>query len=461
MTPVEINLATVTEVVDGRPSSGDLSRAVTSVAIDSRQAAPGSLFVAFRGEKTDGHRYLAQCRKQGAVAALVEQAVDPPPGLVTIRVKNTMRALQQLAAYRRLQLPALTVIGVTGSTGKTTTKELIAAVLANYPVYKSAGNQNNEIGLPLAMFDISPEQCYAVLEMAMSAPGELRDLCRVSRPGFGIITNVGVSHLEKMGSREAILAAKFELAEDLQSPGIMIVKGDDPAIRQRADETSGPNKYIFFGLEPFNDFWADEIAGDHRSSSFDICWQGNRQRIELPLPGRHNILNALAAFALGLELAISPRKIAGGLRDFPGVAGRLQQREIAGMTILDDTYNASPDSSRAALDVLKSTPAAGRRIAFFGDMLELGPIAADEHFALGQLAAEMQIDILVAVGMFSANVKRGALAGGMVEENIYQFSTSMEAVSALDTLRPGDVVLFKGSRGAAMEILIDFLTDGG
>lgn len=458
---MEIKLATIIDVVDGRPSPGDFSSAVTSVTIDSRQAMPGSLFVAFQGEKTDGHKFLAQCRRQGAVAALVEQAVAPPPGLVTIQVENTQLALQQLAAYRRLQLPALTVIGVTGSTGKTTTKELIATVLANYPVYKSAGNQNNEIGLPLAMFDISPEQRYAVLEMAMSAPGELRDLCWVSRPGFGIITNVGSSHLEKLGSMAAILAAKFELAENLQSPGIMIVNGDDPAIRQRVAETSGPKKYIYFGFEPFNDFWADEIAGGHKKSSFDICWQGNRQRIELPLPGRHNILNALAAFALGLELAISPRKIAGGLKAFPGVAGRLQCLEIAGMTILDDTYNASPDSSRAALDVLKSTPAAGRRIAFFGDMLELGPIAADEHFALGQLAAKMEIDMVVAVGMFADNVLSGALAGGMAETDMCQFATSREAVSVLGKLRTGDVVLFKGSRGVAMDILIDFLKDGG
>lgn len=462
MTPVEIDLKTLVRVVAGRPSAGDLSRPVTSVVIDSRMATPGSLFVAFAGERTDGHRYLAQCAQNGAVAALVEKDVNAPPGLVAIRVDNTLGALQKLAAYRRLQLPGLTVVGVTGSTGKTTTKELAAAMLSRaHPVFKSAGNQNNEIGLPLSIFAIEPDVRYAVLEMGMCAPGEIADLCRISRPGLGIITNVGCSHLEKLGSEEAILAAKFELADNIHLPGIMIVPGDDQRVRQRASASRGPNKFVFFGLGPNNDVWAESISGDHQGSNFTVCWQQGRQQVNLALPGRHNVLNALAAFALGLQLAMPGHLIAEGLAGVTGEAGRLQQMEAKGIIVLDDTYNANPDSTRAALEVLTAVPTQGRRIAFLGDMLELGPIAVEEHIAVGRLAARLKLDLLVAVGQYRSQVREGALAGGLEEQRILQFPTSREAACALNRLRPGDAVLFKGSRGVAMDILVDILIDGG
>ncbi len=459
---MKLKIKTVADIVGGKVETGDLSQAITSVVIDSRNVVSGSLFVAFKGEHTDGHMFLEESARKGAVAALVEQDVTGAPGLVPIKVPSTLKALQQLASYRRLQLPDVTVIGVTGSTGKTTTKDLLAAVVeSTYPVFASAGNQNNEIGLPLALFDVTPEHRYAVLDMGMTAAGEIQDLCRISLPGLGIITNAGSSHLEKLGSLEAILEAKFELADNIQPPGIMVVNGDDVRLRQRARQSTRPHKTVFFGFSETNDVRADNVALGYKGSSFDVCWGADRQRVEIPLPGKHNVANALAAFAMGLELAVAPEEMADSLRKVTGTEGRLQYREINGVTVLDDTYNASPDSCRAALEVLSSLTMAGKRAAFLGTMLELGDVAADEHFEVGRSAAQMEVDWLVAVGPYCEDVKKGAIAGGLTEENIQCMPDSRQAISLLSRLEPGDAVLFKGSRGVKMELLVEAMAEGG
>src|SRR5690554_4797863 len=306
MMKLKIKISDIIAVTGGSSAPGS-DGIIDNIVIDSREAAPGSLFVAFAGENVDGHDFVADSFSRGAVAALVEREVAAPRDGVVIRVDSTEKALQRLAAWQRNKFQALQVLAITGSSGKTTTKELVAGILAQeYNILKSQGNKNNEIGLPLTMFEIREEHQWAVLEMGMSAPGEIRQLCAISKPGIGLLTNIGEAHILHLGSQEAIMRAKFELAEDLQPPAVMILNGDDPWQRRRAQEgLPGVARIVWYGLNQ-GDVTAANIESDIHGHRFDICWPDGRERINLPLPGTHNISNALAAFAVGWELGIAP-----------------------------------------------------------------------------------------------------------------------------------------------------------
>lgn len=460
---MNIQLKKVVEITEGTPSPGNLEQPVTSVASDSRNVSQGSLFVAFKGENVDGHDFLTDCRERGAAAALVERDLPVPQGLVAIRVDNTQSALQRLGAWQRQQFPDLKVLAVTGSSGKTTTKELIAGVMSQqYSIHKTRGNQNNEIGLPLTMFDLAPQHEWAVLEMGMSAPGEIRQLCKISQPCLGVLTNIGEAHIEKLGSKEAILRAKFELAENLLPPGLMILNGDDDLQRRRAQEgLPVVSRIIYYGLNEGNDVRATDIASDIKGSSFTVHWAGKSIPVQLGLPGRHNVSNALAAFAAGVALDIPPEAIAKGLAGVRGEKRRLQTFEYRGMTIIDDSYNANPDSTARALEFLHGYPAQRRKVAFLGDMLELGEIAPEKHRQIGAAAAANGVALLIAVGQFAGALRQGAIEAGMDEKAIMTWPDSKSAAQSLKDLRPDDVVLIKGSLGAKMDVIVHFLKDGG
>ena len=460
---MEISLEEICQIVAGRPSPGRLDQKVRAVATDSRKAVADSLFVAFVGENVDGHNYLLDSSRRGAIAALVERETEAPEGFVTIRVDNTQDALQRLAAWHRRQFNNVQVLGITGSSGKTTTKELAAAVLAQeYSVLKTPGNQNNEIGLPMTMFALEEEYQWAVLEMGMSAPGEIRQLCWISQPAVGIITNIGVAHMAFLGSKEAISAAKFELAEDLAPPGLLILNGDDALQRCRAaGGLPRVERTVFYGLDPGNDYRAAKIDSSTSGSRFEVHWQGKSILVTLNLPGRHNISNALAAFAAGVELGIPPEKIVLGLAQVRGEVRRGQAFEIRGLTVIDDSYNANPDSARCALEVLSSYPPERRKVAFLGDMLELGEIAPEKHQQLGADAAANGVELLVAVGRFAEHIRRGAIRAGMDGAKVFLWPDSAQAIAAVEFLEPGDVVLVKGSLGIKMDIIVQYLKDGG
>jgi len=460
---MEIGLDKIIEAVGGEGIPGADQLSVTSVVIDSRKAVPGSLFVAFAGENTDGHDYLTDCARRGAVAALVEREVPPPEGLAVIKVPCTQLALQEIAAWQRRRFPSLKVLGVTGSSGKTTTKEFIAGVIAQkYTVLKNKGNLNNEIGLPLTVFDIEPEHQWAVLEMGMSSLGEIRQLCKISLPSLGVITNIGEAHIERLGSREAIVQAKFELAENLVPPGAIVLNGDDLLLRQRAAQgLPGVDKVIFYGLEEGNDVRAVNVETDIQGSSFDLQWNGGRMRITLGLPGRHNVSNALAAFAVGLLLEIPPEHIAAGLAGTRGEKRRLQQFAVSGYTVIDDSYNANPDSVVRALEVLSSYPPGQRRVAILGDMLELGEIASEKHRLIGAAAVTNGVELLIAVGAFAGDVRQGAVEAGLAEKAVHTLPSSQAAAEAAALLQPGDIVLVKGSLGAKMDVIVHKLLSGG
>lgn len=458
---MEFDVEQVIKAVAGKPSPGDYSQKISKVVIDSRQAVPGCLFVAFAGEQVDGHDFLAECAHNGAAAALVERELEPPPGLVTIRVASTLIALQSLAAWQRRRFSSLKTIGVTGSSGKTTTKELLAGVLAQrFSVFKSRGNHNNEIGLPLMIFELRPQHQWAVLEMGMNAPGEITTLAAIARPVAGIITNIGEAHMEHLGSLQAICEAKFELAQSLGPTGTVFLNGDDPWQRQKARAGLGGARIIFYGLAGDCDVWARNVESGPWGSRFEVCWAGGSLPVQLQLLGVHNVHNAIAAFAVGLHLGVKPEEAAAGLASVGGEKRRLQAVEISGLTLIDDSYNANPDSMLKALAVLGAFPAERRRVAFLGDMLELGPEAPARHRQVGRAAAGIGLGLLVVAGEFADAVKQGATAAGMAPELIVPWPDSTGAVASVSCLQPGDVVLVKGSLGAKMDEVVKAIMAG-
>ncbi|HET9221130.1 MAG TPA: UDP-N-acetylmuramoyl-tripeptide--D-alanyl-D-alanine ligase [Roseiflexaceae bacterium] len=440
-------------------------------AIDSREVTPGALFVALRGERADGHTFLAAALARGARGALVRreqvegQALDRPVALVDaisgtglveaapdaallIAVEDPLAALQRLAAYHR-GLFAPKVIGITGSVGKTSTKEVTAAVLRRrYRTLKNPRSFNTEATLPIALLQLAADHEVAVLEMGTFGPGEITLLTQLARPHIGIVTNVGPSHLERMGSIEAIAKAKSELVQALPGDGHAILNIDDPLVRDMAGQTVA--RPFFYGLDPSADLWADAIESRGLEGIvFRAHHAGESVVLKLPLLGRHSVHTALAATAAGLLLGLGWDAIVAGLRDESAQLRLLAVPGVGGATLIDDTYNASPASSLAALNLLADLD--GRRIVALGDMLELGGFEEEAHRMVGRRVAEVA-DILIVVGRRARWIAEEAIASGMPSDQILAAATNDEVIGLLqDMLQQGDYVLIKGSRGVAME----------
>lgn len=482
----KLNLAHVFDALSGVHPQGD-SQAISSVVIDSRQVEPLSLFAAFPGERVDGHDYVADAFGRGAVAALVErpfsssdfscqvidltQPVDPQrlAGLgmpLCLQVEDSLLALQRLAAYWRARFQPR-VVGITGSVGKTTTKELVNAVLrTRYSTLKSKGNLNNEIGLPLTLTELTDEHEYVVLEMGMYAQGEIATLAQIGRPQVGVVTNVGPVHMERLGTMEAIAAAKAELVEALPPApeGVAILNRDDPLVFRMAERTQA--QLFTYGLSHKADLWADNIEGAGLEGiRFDLHYRGETVHIRAPLLGRHSVHTALRAAAVALTEGLGWGEIVSGLQ---GDSPQLRLVAIGGPNeslLLDDTYNASPASTIAALNLLQdltpssgSRAAAGRRVAVLGDMLELGAQADPGHRLVGRRAADVA-DLLVTVGGLGQLIAEEALAVGMPPAHLVALSDVDEAIKVLPALMErGDLVLIKGSRGVGLNRLVDVLS---
>jgi UDP-N-acetylmuramoyl-tripeptide--D-alanyl-D-alanine ligase len=441
--------------------------------IDSRLATPGSLFVAIRGERVDGHDFLAAAVANGARAALVRHdraaslaldrpfaVVDPtgaglaeatPEHVLLIAVDEPLAALHRLAAYHR-GLFAPTVIGITGSVGKTSTKEVVAAVLRRrYSTLKNPRSYNSEFTLPLAVLQLEAHHAVAVLEMGIYGPGDLTLLAGIARPQIGIVTNVGPSHMERMGSVDAVARAKSELVRALPPDGYAILNMDDERVRAMAEVTAA--RPFFYGLDPAADLWADAIESRGLEGiAFRAHYAGEVVHLRLPLLGRHSVHTALAAAAAGLLLGLGWDAIVDGLRDESAQLRLLAVPGVGGATLIDDTYNASPASSLAALNLLAEL--GGRKIVVLGDMLELGPVEEEAHRMVGRRAAEVA-DVLVSVGRRARWIAEEALASGMRAEQVRMLDSKDEAAELLrGLLRAGDYALIKGSRGAAMETIV-------
>lgn len=477
MTAKCLTLADVVEgLTDHRPE--ELGQVITRTVIDSRDARPGALFVAFEGEQADGHQYVADAFSRGAIAAIVQrdvvadatvldvtrrplfpsERVEPP---LLIKVEDTLQALHRVAEFWRQAQTGLRVIGVTGSVGKTTTKELIAAVLARrYVTIKSEASYNNEIGLPLTLLHLTSDHERAVLEMGMYDVGEIADLARMGRPDVGVVTIVRPVHMERAGSFERIVRAKTELVEALPPgpEGVAILNYDDENVRRMAGATKAD--VLTYGLSPQADLWADQIEGlGLEGIRFRLHHQDEMLHVKVPLLGRHSVHTALRATAAGLVEGLTWQEIVEGLR---GVEPSDQLRLVAvqgpeGATILDDTYNASPASTIAALNLLDEL--GGRRIAVLGDMLELGAYEREGHEKVGMRALEVA-DVLVTVGALGRIIGETALRWGMPSDSVYLLDKNREAVGLLKEMVKGDdVILVKGSRALKMEEIVNSLCE--
>ncbi len=453
------------EGVTGEKLERPLALEFKNGVVDSRLAEKGSLFVALRGKDGDGHDYLKDAFERGALAALVEREIegyplarvkDPSsfpssPEPFCLLVEDSLRALQDLAAYWRRKFD-LRVIGVTGSTGKTTTKETIWSVLRKaFTTLKSEANYNNEIGLPLTLLNLDESYQKVVLEMGMYDLGEIARLAEISQPQVGVITNVSHSHLERLKTLARIAQAKAELVEALPSNGVAILNGDEPRVKALAQKTEA--KVFFYGLSPDCDLWASDIESRGlQGVHFNLHHGEETLHVRIPLLGRHSVHAALAAAAVGLVEGEPWDQIVAGLQDIAAQLRLIAVPGIKGSTIIDDTYNASPASTLAALNLLADLE--GRKIAVLGDMLELGGFEEKGHRLVGRRAAET-VDKLVTVGPRGRIIAQEAQALGMDEDDLFAVESNQEAVEVLRRLiASGDLILIKGSRGMKMEEIV-------
>ena len=467
-----LTLSDVIECFSGTQPGRDV-QPIHAVAIDSRQVQPGDLFVALKGERTDGHNFVYDAFARGAIAALIAQdapaecdAIDLRPGVaqvapislpVCLRVSNVMKAVQDLSGWWRSKF-RIRVIGITGSVGKTSTKELVWTVLSRrFRTLRSEGNLNNEIGVPLTLLQLEPGHQRVVLEMGMYARGEIARLCELARPTVGVVTNIGPVHLERLGSLEAIAAAKAELIESLPPDGVAILNYDEPLVREMAPKVKA--RVMFYGLDSHADLWADEIESEGiEGISFELHSRRESLHVHVPLLGRHSVHTALRATAVGLAEGMTWDDILFGLQDQQAQIRLVAVPGPQGSTILDDTYNASPASTIAALNLLAELD--GRKIAVLGDMLELGSYEEEGHKLVGRRSMDVA-DVLICVGPRGRLIGEEALSLGMDPEHVCLCLDNQEAIECLlKGVQPGDYILVKGSRGMQMEDIVTALGKG-
>ncbi len=420
---------------------------------DSRKVKPGELFVALQGER-DGNDYIPSAMEKGAAAALCSRKVGDIPCII---VDDTRKALGDIAREERLRI-GMKVVGVTGSVGKSTTKEMIFAVLSRkYRVSKTPANHNNDIGMPMALLSMSEDTEVAVLEMGMNHFREIAYLASIGQPDVGVITNIGTMHIEHLGSQQGILQAKLEIMEGMRPGGMVILNGDDALLWNMQKHEHLDISY--FGLQnPGAAFRGVDIVQKPELLQFTVECQEKRFPMELCLEGIHYVSDALAAVSVGMAMGVDTESICAALYDFQNMAGRQEIFQAKGCTIIKDCYNAGPESMAAALAVLGGKP--GRKVAVLGDMLELGVCAPAEHYRVGRIAAE-KADMLLAFGPNGSRVVSGAITGGMAEGKAKSFEDREEMAAAMKRLiKPGDVILVKGSRGMRMELILElFLKD--
>jgi UDP-N-acetylmuramoyl-tripeptide--D-alanyl-D-alanine ligase len=435
-------------------------RTVLGAAVDSREVVSGNLFVALPGERTDGHAFVAEAVDRGASAVLVAREPDgidlASAGVSIIQVPDALRGFHAIAAAWRARFDPL-VVGVTGSIAKTSTKEAIATVLAvELVTLKNEGNQNNEIGLPLTVMRLRPDHQAAVLEMGMYVGGEIADLARIGRPEIGVVTAVQPVHLSRIGTIEAVEQAKGELVEALPADGVAVLNADDERVRRMASRTSA--RVVTYGFAADAAVRAEQVeSAGTEGMRFSLVAHGVHRSVAIPALGRLAVHNALAAAAVGLASGIAPERVAAGLARGWSAPHRAALVRAGGVTIVDDSYNASPGSVIAALDLLAGMP--GRRVAVLGEMLELGDGADSGHERVGVAAAGIA-ELLVVVGAGAAGIARGARGADLVAERVIEVRDRAEALAALEErLQPGDVVLVKASRGIELDLLVDALVE--
>jgi UDP-N-acetylmuramoyl-tripeptide--D-alanyl-D-alanine ligase len=422
---------------------------ITSVCTDTRRMEPGSLFIALKGENFDGHNYLPDAAKGGALAAIVEHyPPEPRPNVHLIQVKNTRRAMGKLATHVRKQMRSK-VIAVAGSNGKTSTKHLIdAALCGKLRGSISPKSYNNDIGVPLAIFPADPMQDYIVLEMGTNHPGEIKILSEMAMPDLAVVTNCGAEHLEFLGDLMGVRRENATIISGLNPKGSLIVNGDDQDLLHAVE--AFPGQKITFGFNETNDIFATDVDCDSTGVRFNL--NNSRRTVFVPMLGRHNACNALAALAVARRMGVSEDLVIETLAEARGPDMRLQLHRLGSVTLINDAYNANPNSMRAALETIAALPTEGRRIVVLGDMLELGHSSDRYHREIGQVAAACKFDLLACVGKQAGLFAEAAEQAGMAIGAICRFRDAAEAAAAIPKwLKDGDLVLLKGSRSMHLE----------
>ncbi|MCP3807540.1 UDP-N-acetylmuramoyl-tripeptide--D-alanyl-D-alanine ligase [Paenibacillus sp. Lou8.1] len=443
----------------------DAEQMVEGVFTDSRRLQSQGLFVPLVGERFDGHNYVRQIVSEaGAAAFLWQKDHGAPPAENAIEVEDTLEALQHLAAAYLREI-GVSVVGITGSNGKTTTKDIVNALLGTtFKVHKTEGNYNNHIGLPLTVLSMPQDTDILILEMGMSGRGEIRLLANIAQPDVAIITNIGESHLLQLGSRTEIARAKLEITSGLKPGGLLIYNGDEPLLSQvlAESETVKPEglKLFTFGLATGNDDYPTEITSDGEGSLF-ITAQSGKEAFRLPLLGQHNVVNGLAALAVARHFNVDADHIRKGLSSLKLTGMRIEVVNCPnGLTVLNDAYNASPASMKAAIQTLSAYKTDGRKVAVLGDMLELGPEEKQFHEEIGIFAAKHDVEVLFTYGALGTSIAQGA-QGLMPTANVHPYTDKQELIQHLQVhLHANDIVLVKASRGMRLEEIVDTLKNG-
>ncbi len=459
---MQLSVEEILKITKGELLAGSPGGYVHGALIDSREARGGELFFPLQGERVNGHRFIHDALKRGAAASLLEKkylhlfsAGEFTGDKAVIIVDDCLRCLQAVAASYRGKF-SLSVVGITGSNGKTTTKDLIASVLATrYCVLKTEGNYNNHIGLPLTLLRLEARHQIAVLEMGMRGPGEIATLAALAKPCLGVITNIGEAHLELLGSRENISKAKGELLEAMGAGGTAVLNGDDPFLKKMG--TKFPGRTVFFGYGEGLDLQAKHSRLEGEGYAFTaLLPRGEMANFWVPLPGKHNVYNALAAVATGLQFSLEVPELRAGLANASCSGMRMERLQTkSGFWLINDAYNASPSSMLFALETLKEWAGNGTTIAVLGDMLELGAYMEEGHRRAGFCVARTGIDYLLTVGPRGELIGRGAKEAGFPPRSIFTCSSNAEALEVLQSLPlVGAHVLVKGSRAMGMEMIV-------
>ena len=454
-----ISLAEVVKATGGRcgvSGAGARNLEFTGVNTDTRTIGKGELFLALKGGKFDGHAYAGKAVEAGAAGIVASGPVSVPAGTPVVYVADTLKAYQDIAHAWRMGFPELKVVAITGSNGKTSTKDMVAAVLsAKYNVVKTQANFNNEVGLPKTLLSIHPGTQIAVVEMGMRALGQIRAMCAIARPDVAVITNVGSTHVGELGSLDNIAKAKSEILEDLPADGFAVLNGDLPRVRAMVPKLHVP--CAWFGLQDGDDVRAEAVEITADGSSFRCLAGGEEAAVSLPQIGEHNVMNALAAIAVGRHFGVKLNNMAEALAGLALTGSRQEVLHFGPYTVINDAYNASPASMEAAFATLErlkaSSKAPCRTIAVVADMLELGSLSAEAHAEVGRLAAKTRTDLLVSYGTETAHTQEAAEAAGIPA---WHFADRGGAEAKLkEILRPGDIVLLKGSHSMQVNGLID------
>lgn len=454
----QMTVKEILEATGGRLLQGSMETPVKNLVIDSRKIEAGDLFIPFRGERTDGHRFLTSAFESGAAACLTEtEQVQVPAGKPLVLIEDSRKALQDIGAYYRNRL-SLTIVGVTGSVGKTSTREMVVRALsAGFRVCGTHGNYNGQLGVPITLAQISeyPEKQAAVLEMGMSLPGEMGMISRIARVNAAVVTNIGISHIESLGSRDRICEEKLHITDGMGPEGLLVLNGDDDMLRKYGPEQ--PFRKVWYGTGEACDYRAAEIRTEENRAVFQIVWKGRKLPIRLNVPGMHNVMNSLAAAAVAHELGVPMEQAVKAIEGFHGFSRRLEFMEAGGLRFIDDSYNACPDSMKAALQVLDSVECQGKRIAVLADMWELGPDSPEFHYETGVFGGSLGIQEYLIIGERAKEIGRG-VEEACPKAHVCYFTENKAAAEALQAIAgPEDLILLKGSNGMHLNEIVELL----